>query len=196
MALPMDGSGDAFPVVKTPFIEMRPRFSPDGRWIAYQSDESGRSEIYVRQFPGPGGRLQVSTSGGSEPWWSADGREIFYLDEEENIVSVAVRAADVFTAALPEVLFKARLCQSGQRNRYLVASDGQRFLMVSPVESQTIPPMTVVLNWDAALARCPDAALAEGRVSPSFRPRRSSRDTPRYPSGTTQPSHSRAETRS
>ncbi len=149
----MDGSGDAFPVVKTPFFEGRPRFSPDGRWIAYESDESGRSEIYVRHFPGPGGRWQVSTSGGSEPWWSADGREIFYLDEEENIVSVAVRAADVFTAALPEVLFKARLCPSGQRNRYVVASDGQRFLMVSPVESQTIPPMTVVLNWDAALAR-------------------------------------------
>jgi len=152
-ALPMDGSGDAFPVVKTPFFEGRPRFSPDGRWIAYDSDESGRFEIYVRQFPGPGGRWQVSNSGGSEPWWSADGREIFYLDEEENIVSVAVRAADVFTAALPEVLFRARLCQSGPRNRYVVASDGQRFLMVSPVEGQTIPPMTVVLNWDAALSK-------------------------------------------
>jgi Tol biopolymer transport system component len=152
----MDGSGDAFPVVQTPFAESLPRFSPDGRWIAYQSDESGRSEIYVRQFPGPGGRWQVSTSGGSEPWWSADGQEIFYLDGGEgieNMASVAVRAADVFTAALPEVLFRARLCQSGQRNRYVVASDGQRFLMVSPVESQTIPPMTVVLNWDAALAR-------------------------------------------
>jgi len=152
-ALPMDGSRDAFPVVATPFIDSRPRFSPDGRWIAYESDESGRSEIYVRQFPGPGGRWQVSTSGGSEPWWSADGREIFYLDGEENMVSVAIRAADVFTAELPEVLFETRLIQRIQRGHYLVGRDGERFLTVSPVESQTIPPMTVVLNWDAALSR-------------------------------------------
>jgi len=152
-ALPMDGSGDAFPVVVTPFLDSRPRFSPDGRWIAYESDESGRSEIYVRQFPGPGGRWQVSTSGGSEPWWSADGREIFYIDGDENLVSVAVRAADVFTADLPEVLFEARVTQRIQRGHYLVASDGERFLTVSPVESQTIPPMTVVLNWDAALSK-------------------------------------------
>ncbi len=88
-----------------------PRISPDGGWLAYQSDESGRSEIYVRQFPGPGGRWQVSTAGGSEPWWSADGRSIFYLDGDENMVSVAVRAADVFTAGLPQVLFEARLYQ-------------------------------------------------------------------------------------
>jgi len=152
-ALPMDGSGDASPVVATRFLDSRPRFSPDGRWIAYESDESGRSEIYVRQFPGPGGRWQVSTSGGSEPWWSADGREIFYIDGDENLVSVAVRAADVFTADLPEVLFEARVTQRIQRGHYLVASDGERFLTVSPVESQTIPPMTVVLNWDAALSK-------------------------------------------
>ncbi len=152
-ALPMDGSGDAFPVVQTPFFEGRPRFSPDGCWIAYQSDESGRDEIYVRQFPGPDGRWQVSTSGGRNPWWSADGREIFYLDGAENMVSVAVRAADVFTAALPEVLFKSWLYRGFFRNRYVMTSDGERFLMMSPPKSQIIPPITVVLNWDVALAQ-------------------------------------------
>ena len=150
-ALPMDGSGDAFPLVQTPFLDTRPSFSPDGRWFAYESDESGRSEIYVRQFPGPGGRWQVSTAGGSEPVWSADGREIFYLDAGEKLVAVAVRTADAFTAALPETLFEPRLFQRVQRNRYAVASSGDRFLMVSPLESQTIPAMTVVLNWDATL---------------------------------------------
>ena len=152
-ALPMDGSRDAFPVVATPFVDSRPRFSPDGRWIAYESDESGRSEIYVRQFPGPGGRWQVSTSGGSEPWWSVDGREIFYLDGNESMVSVAVRAAGDFAAELPEVLFETQLTRRFQRGHYLVGRDGERFLTVSPVEGQTIPPMTVVLNWDAALSR-------------------------------------------
>jgi Tol biopolymer transport system component len=152
-ALPMDGSGDAFPLVQTTFSDSRPSFSPDGRWFAYESDESGRSEIYVRQFPGPGGRWQVSTAGGSEPVWSADGREIFYLDAGEKLLAVAVRTADAFTAALPETLFEARLFQRVQRNRYAAASSGDRFLMVSPLESQTIPAMTVVLNWDATLAQ-------------------------------------------
>ncbi len=152
-ALPMDGSGEAFPLVQTPYSDSRPKFSPDGRWFAYESDESGRAEIYVRQFPGPGGRWQVSTAGGSEPVWSADGREIFYLDAGEKLVAVAVRTADAFTAALPEVLFEPRLFQRVQRNRYVVAETGDRFLILSPLESQTIPPMTVVLNWDATLSK-------------------------------------------
>jgi hypothetical protein len=95
----------------------------------------------------------VSTAGGSEPVWSADGREIFYLDAGEKLVAVAVRTADAFTAALPEVLFEPRLFQRVQRNRYVVAESGDRFLILSPLESQTIPPMTVVLNWDATLSK-------------------------------------------
>jgi Tol biopolymer transport system component len=152
-ALPMDGSGEPFPVVQTQFIDGRPSFSPDGRWIAYESDESGRPEIYVRQFPDPGGRWQVSTSGGSDPRWSADGREIFYLDTDDRVVSVAVGTADAFTAALPEVLFEAPVYQRIQRNRYAVADSGDRFLLLSPLATQTIPPMTVVLNWGASLSQ-------------------------------------------
>ena len=151
--LPMGGPAGASPVVATPFLDGRSCFSPDGRWLAYESDESGRFEIYVRQFPGAGGRWQVSTAGGAEPWWSADGRTIFYLDGEENLVSVAVDAADAFTAALPEVLFEARLTPGIYRNRYLAAGDGERFLTLSPLESQARPPLTVVLNWDAALSK-------------------------------------------
>jgi Tol biopolymer transport system component len=152
-AMPMDGPGDAFPVVQTQFIDGRPSFSPDGRWIAYESDESGRPEIYVRQFPGPGGRWQVSTSGGTEPWWSESGGEIFYLDGDENLVSVAVRTGETFTAALPEVLFDAGLFQRIQRNRYAVSAAGDRFLTLVPLAIQSIPPTTVVLHWDASLER-------------------------------------------
>jgi Tol biopolymer transport system component len=148
-ALPMDGSGDPFPVVQSQFFDARPSFSPDGRWIAYQSDESGRAEIYVRPFPGPGGKWQVSPNGGEEPHWSADGREIFYLDVAQNIVAVPVETSGNFRAGVPKELFEARLFPALQRNRFDVTSDGQRFLTLAPMESQSNPPTTVVLNWDS-----------------------------------------------
>jgi Tol biopolymer transport system component/predicted Ser/Thr protein kinase len=149
-ATPVDGSGDPFPVVQSPFFDARPSFSPDGRWIAYQSDESGRSEIYVRPFPGPGGKWQVSPNGGEEPHWSGNGREIFYLDAAQNIVAVPVEIGTGFRAGVPDVLFEARLFPALQRNRFLASADGQRFLTLSPMESQSNPPTTVVLNWNAA----------------------------------------------
>lgn len=152
-ALRLDGSGDPFPVVQSQFSDVRPVFSPDGRWLAYESDESGRPEIYVRPFPGPGGKWQVSTDGGIEPHWSAGGREIVYLDPTQHLVAVAVEAGETFSAGIPEPLFRARLYQRTQRNRYVVSADGQRFLMLSPMESQSQPPTTVVLNWDASLER-------------------------------------------
>jgi Tol biopolymer transport system component len=147
-AMPMDGSGEAFPVVQSQFFDARPSFSPDGRWIAYQSDESGRAEIYVRPFPGPGGKWQVSPNGGEEPHWSADGREIFYLDAAQNIVAVPVETGGGFRAGVPDELFDARLFPSLQRNRFVASGDGQSFLTLSPMESQSNPPTTVVLNWN------------------------------------------------
>jgi Tol biopolymer transport system component len=151
-ALPMNPPGEAFPVVQSEFWEIRPNFSPDARWMAYESNESGRPEIYVTQFPGPGGKFQVSTDGGSEPRWSDDGRELFYLDETQHMVSVDVEAGDTFRAGLPETLFASRVFPS-YRSRYLVSRDGQRFLMLSRMESQSNPPTTVVLNWHASLQR-------------------------------------------
>ena len=147
-ALPVDSPNDAFPVVQSRFFDARPSFSPDGQWVAYESDESGRPEIYVRPFPGPGGKWQVSPGGGEEPHWSADGREIFYLDVAQNVVAVPVTTTANFRAGVPEVLFEARFFPTLQRNRFVATPDGQRFLTLSPMASQSNPPTTVVLNWD------------------------------------------------
>jgi len=152
-ALPMAPSGEPFPIVQSQFFDARPSFSPDGKWIAYQSDESGRAEVYVRPFPGPGGKWQVSPNGGEEPHWSADGKEIFYLDVAQNIVAVPVETSPNFRAGVPTDLFEARLFPALQRNRFSVTSDGQRFLTLAPMESQSNPPTTVVLNWNGGDTR-------------------------------------------
>jgi Tol biopolymer transport system component/predicted Ser/Thr protein kinase len=152
-ALPMDGSGEPFPVLQTEFAEVRPGFSPDGRWITYESNESGDWEVYVTQFPGSGGKWQVSTNGGSEPVWSADGSEIIYLDATQNLVTVPVSTGDTFAAGLPVTLFDAGLFPLVARNRYSVTDDGERFLMLSPITGESIRPISVVLNWPAGLER-------------------------------------------
>jgi len=150
-ALPMDGTGEAFPVLQSEFWEVRASFSPDGRWIVYNSNESGDTEVYVTQFPGPGGKWQVSTNGGTEPRWSADGSEIFYLDATENLVTVPISTGDTFKAGLPETLFDAGLFPLIARNRYSVTDDGERFLTLSPITGESIRPISVVLNWHAGL---------------------------------------------
>ncbi|MBD3870805.1 MAG: PD40 domain-containing protein, partial [Acidobacteria bacterium] len=150
-ALPMDGSGEPFPVLQSEFAEVRASFSPNGRWMAFESNESGDWEVYVIQFPGSGGKWQVSTNGGSEPQWSADGREIFYLDATQNLVTVPVSIGTTFKAGLPETLFDAGLFPVLARNRYSVTDDGERFLLLSPITGESIRPISVVLNWNAGL---------------------------------------------
>jgi Tol biopolymer transport system component len=150
-ALPMDGSSEPFPILQSEFAEVRAGFSPDGRWLVYNCNESGDMEVYVTQFPGPGGKWQVSTNGGREPKWSADGSEIFYLDSSQNLVTVPVSAGDTFKAGMPETLFGAGLFPLVARNRYSVTDDGQRFLMLSPISGESIRPISVVLNWHAGL---------------------------------------------
>jgi Tol biopolymer transport system component len=90
MGLSMDGSSKPFPVVKTPFDEQGAQFSPDGRWIAYQSNESGRNEIYVQSFPGSGNRSPVSTDGGTQVRWGRDGKELFYISRHGQLMAVPV----------------------------------------------------------------------------------------------------------
>ena len=150
-ALKLDGSGETFPLLQSEFIEVRPSFSPDGKWFAYNSNESGRQEVYVRQFPGPGGQWQLSTDGGSEPMWSADGREIFYIDSGRNLVSVPVTTGTTFEAGLPELIFDPPIFPVTQRERYVVTRDGQQFLMLSTTSGISVRPTTVVLNWDLDL---------------------------------------------
>ena len=122
--------------------------------MAYKSNESGTSEIYVQAFPGPGGKWQISTSGGSDPQWHPKGGKLYYLSPEMNIMTVDVELGESFEAGIPEALFQARLSPLTNLNtRYRVSPDGERFLLLGTLQSDATPPTTVVLNWTAELAR-------------------------------------------
>ena len=149
--LPMTGAEKPYPFVESPFIDIQPEFSPDGGYIAYASNESGRFEVYVRQFPGPGGKWQISASGGREPHWSADGTSLWYQSSGSQIVEVPVTTGAAFTAGLAHPLFDARLLPGPRRNAWQATRDGQRFLLLSPLEGARTAPMTMVLNWTSGL---------------------------------------------
>ncbi len=153
--LAMDGpdKGKATPFVQGRFTEGLPSFSPDSHWIVYMSDESGRFEVYVKPFPGPGGKWQVSTDGGKEPQWSADGTQIRYISDAGALVSVPVTTGATFTAGKPHDLFPVRLQPIIIRNRWLASHDGQRFLLLEPEGTSRSLPITVVLNWAETLSQ-------------------------------------------
>jgi Tol biopolymer transport system component len=149
------GGGERKPApwLKTPFAEVSAAFSPDGRFIAYQSNESGRAEIYVQSFPEPGGKWQVSTSGGSEPHWRGDGKELFYRSPDQKLMAVDVQTSPGFQAGIPKALFSVRLDAGIARNHFVPARDGQRFLLVATPSRESVAPTTVVLNWLGELGR-------------------------------------------
>ena len=147
---PNDAKAKPFPFIATPFQDLLPSFSPDGRFVTYMSNETGRFEIYVQQFPGPGGKWQVSANGGLEPHWSVDGKSIYYRTAGKIMVA-PVQEEPTFTAGVPQPLFDAATQQGNTRNKFLVTRDGQKFLLLSPVGRERISPMTVVLHWPAAL---------------------------------------------
>ena len=141
------------PFVQTAFTEQAPMFSPDGKWIAYMSDESGRTEIFVQPFPGPGGKRQVSTEGGFEPAWNRNGRELFYRVGNRMMV-VPVTLTPTFSADAPRVLFEGRFAKIGWGERdYDVAPDGSRFLMISAPEDRSRAELNVVLHWSEELRK-------------------------------------------
>ncbi|HKE33804.1 MAG TPA: hypothetical protein VKB66_01310 [Candidatus Acidoferrum sp.] len=147
--------------VRTPFGQDQFRFSPNRsgppRWCAYRSIETGAQQVYVRSFDGAlsgsGGKWQISTSGGSEPMWRGDGKELFYLNGNK-LMSVEVKGdGEAFQFGIPKELFEARLTPELRRNRYVVTSDGKRFLMNMLAEEQERTGFRVVLNWPALLKR-------------------------------------------
>ena len=152
-ALPTFGDKKPIPIVVGAFAELMPKFSPDGRFVAYQSNESGRVEIYVRSFPVASGKWQVSSSGGSDPAWSADGKRIFYRAADQKLMAVEVEAGETFKGGIPQALFPARVQPGISRNKYVVSGNGQRFLLVAPLGREALTPTTVVLNWSAELGR-------------------------------------------
>jgi Tol biopolymer transport system component len=152
LAMPLDGDRTPFPVVNTAFGELWATFSPDGKYIAYQSNESGRTEIYVHEFPEPQHKWQVSTDGGVEPFWRADGRELFYRTGSR-VMAVPVQAGAAFSAGKPAELFETRFATATVRARYRPTPDGQRFLVLGPLARDAEQPASVVLNWTSTLPR-------------------------------------------
>ncbi len=140
----------AQPFLQTPFIEGGPTFSPDGHWLAYVSDESGRPEVYVQPYPGPGGTWQISTEGGTEPAWNRNGRELFFRSSKKMMV-VDVITRPSFSPGKPRLLFEGQYFASNWplvSTAYDVSADGQRFLMVKTAEQgSAATQINVVLNW-------------------------------------------------
>jgi serine/threonine-protein kinase len=141
MILPMEGDeasgwrpGQPYAFLNTPFMELDPAFSPDGHWLAYASNESGPMEVYVRPFPGPGGKWQVSTSGGTFPVWSRNGKELFFRGLDNRIMVAGYAAkVDSFQVDKPRPFTEARLAPGNPFNRdFDLHPDGKRFAVVRP----------------------------------------------------------------
>ena len=153
-SLPMTGERKPSAFLQTPFTEMQALISPSGKWIAYCSNESGRSEVYVQSFPRAGSKAQISTAGGSQPRWRPDGKELFYLSSTLRLMVIAVRADTTFEAGEPTELFQLRLPTSplNLRNAYAVGAGGQRFL-INVLPEQATASLVATLNWTEALKR-------------------------------------------
>ncbi len=147
---PISGGGKPEPWLATEFIEYTGSFSPDGRWVVYGSNESGNWEIYVAPFPGPGRKWQVSVGGGAWPIWRRDGAEILYVNLSGEIMGVQVdERGSGLSFGQPQALFEFRTTAVGYG--FDVSADGQRFLVVEPAENVPPEPVTVVVNWPAAI---------------------------------------------
>jgi Tol biopolymer transport system component len=156
--LSLEGEHEPKPLLHARFNEFGAKFSPDGRWIAYVSDESGREEVYVRAFPGPGGKVQISTSGGTSPVWSPGGRGLFFRSGQA-LLAVNVSPGDTLRPSVPRVLFQGAFEEFGDMYNscnYDVSPDGHRFLMIRNEEEVAATRIDIVLDWFEELkARLP-----------------------------------------
>jgi len=159
----MTGERKPFAVLQGRFDEIEGQFSPDGRWLAYASNESGRDEIYVRTFPEAGGPWQVSVAGGLHPRWARDGSELFYVAPDTRLMAVPIRVTPetrALDAGVPVALFPTRLATGAfivtsgyqARAQYAVAADG-RFLMNVSADEAVTSPITIVQNWAVGLTK-------------------------------------------
>jgi dipeptidyl aminopeptidase/acylaminoacyl peptidase len=151
----MTGDSKPVPFLSTPFREGRGQFSPDGKWVAYTSDETGRNEVYVQSFPAGGSKWQISSKGGDWVRWRKDTKEIFYVAPDRKVMSVATQTlSGSLEFGTPRALFTIplALATSGDTYTYDVTPDGQRFLASVPTADAESPPMTVILNWQTELS--------------------------------------------
>ena len=142
----MEGDRKPYPFIKTAANEDRAKFSPDVGWIAYTSDESGRDEVYVTDFPTPHAKWRVSTNGGAGPRWRGDGKELFYIAEDGQLMAVPINPGKTFEIGTAAALFKA-----GHYD-HSVTADGQRFLLNVPRVPDS-SPVVVIANWTSMLKR-------------------------------------------
>jgi serine/threonine-protein kinase len=157
LALSAEGDRKPRPFLQTPFNEQYADLSPDGQWLAYVSNQSGRAEVYVQPYPGPGARQQISVEGGTAPAWSRDGRELFFITAPtvggqaalSKMMAVAVQLKPTFTAGTPRMLFEGRYGATANVRGYDVAPDGRRFLMVQQKDrpAMRVAEMIIVQNW-------------------------------------------------
>jgi len=147
-ALPMDTKDGK---LLGPYVMDNIRISPNSRWLAYTSTETGRSEVYVQAFPPGAGKWQISTGGGAEPAWRQDGKELYFISDNK-LFAVGVKTdGPIFSAEVSKPLFEVHLESTTRRTRYQVASNGQRFLINLPI--QTTAPITLAINWASNLTR-------------------------------------------
>jgi Tol biopolymer transport system component len=142
-----DGSHAAMPYLHERFNEQSGVFSPDGHWVAYESDESGKTQIYVQAMPAGGAKYQISIDGGTSPEWRRDGKELFFVSQDQTLMAAPIALDARVDAGVPQRLFP------GVDSAFAVSRDGQRILLNVPAEggSRVIPPITVVSNWPASL---------------------------------------------
>ena len=150
-AAPLFGDRKPFPVVQTEFAETLATFSPDGRWIAYTTNETGQPNVYVQPFLRAGGKYRISPNGGRNPHWRADGKELFYLAADGAMTAVTIDATEAVAAGLPTTLFPAGAVSANQA--FSVTKDGKRFLVSTRPQDATATPLTVILNWTSTLQR-------------------------------------------
>jgi WD40-like Beta Propeller Repeat len=160
-ALPLFGDKKPFPLLQSSFWQVESQLSPDGRWFAFTTNESGTHQIVVQPFPDPnGGKWQITANGGIEPKWRRDGRELYYLGLDGRMMGVPVKSGTTFEFGQPSPLFQALANVPPPLpvvHHYDVTADGQRFLVMTPVTPSsgdaTAAPITAVVNWTAGLGK-------------------------------------------
>ena len=150
--LPLTGDRQPRPVLQTSsFDQVNAKLSPDGRFLAYNSNESGRWEVYVQPFPTTGGKWQISSGGGGRPLWRSDGKELYFLAAGGKVMAAEIKTAGGFQSGVPHQLFQANIKERGDASPYDVRADGQAFVINVSPESDNTAPLNIVLNWNADL---------------------------------------------
>ena len=150
--LPMAGEHKPYPYLQGQFPELHPSFSPDGKWLAYTSGESGRAEVYVQRFPGPGEKIQVSTDGGMYPVWSRDDRRLIY-ENSDTLWAVDVTGSPTFSVGKTHVLYQGAIWNDAAGPNYALSPDGKRIVVVERSKDATESSINVILNWNEELLR-------------------------------------------